>query len=65
MCLAQLAAYVRKRARDAAIQRGMFRAFADDGAEGSGGDANPLTRRRTGGADRLRDTNPLRGMFND
>ena len=63
--MAQLAAYVRKRARDAAIQRGIYRAFADDGAEGSGGDANPLTRRRTGGVDRLRDTNPLRGMFTD
>ena len=59
---AQLAAFVRKRARDAAIQRGLYRDFADRGAEGSGGDANPLTRRRTG-ADRLRDTNPLRGMF--
>jgi hypothetical protein len=59
--LAQLAAFVRKRARDAAIQRGLYRDFADTGAEGS--DANPLTRRRTGGGDRLRDTNPLRGMF--
>ena len=58
---AQLAAFVRKRARDAAIQRGLYRDFADTGAEGS--DANPLTRRRTGGGDRLRDTNPLRGMF--
>ena len=53
---------MRKRARDAAIQRGLYRDFADTGAEGSAGDANPLTRRRTGTA-RLRDTNPLRGMF--
>ncbi len=63
---AQLAAHVRKRARDAAIGRRMYREFADTDEGASAPDANPLTRRRTAaGGDRLRDSNPLRGMFAD
>jgi hypothetical protein len=64
----QLAAFVRKRARDAAVQRRIYRDFADTGAEGSvsgGVDTHPLTRAPPpgGGGDRLRASNPLRGMF--
>ena len=63
---AQLAAHVRKRARDAAIGRQMRREFSDTGEGASVPDSNPLTRRRTAaGGDRLRDCNPLRGMFAD
>jgi hypothetical protein len=65
-----LAAFVRKRARDAAVQRRIFRDFADAGADGtvvSGVDTHPLTRPPPpgGGGDRLRARNPLRGMFDD
>ena len=62
----QLAAHVRKRARDAAIARRLYAAFADTSEGSSGRDTNPLTRPpAAGGAgrDRVRDTNPLRGMF--
>ena len=57
----QLAAFVRKRARDASIQRRIYRDFADAGDGGGGGDANPLLRANK----RLRDSNPLRGQWDE
>lgn len=48
-----LAAYVRKRARDSALQRALFRAFADDAPPSAGARA----------AHAMRATNPLRGHW--